>query len=95
MTFLKDLKFEIKDIVLIFGFLGLFYKHDQKQVERYYDLKSMIEKLSYDYHNSKDNKFKLGASINRNDFNYSVLRINNEAILPVSPRVPDRVDNEA
>lgn len=91
MTFLKDLKFEIKDIILILGILGLFYKYDQKQSERYYDLRERIEKLASDYNYSKENKFKLGSYIIPNNIKYITFRIINEAILPSSPKVPERI----
>jgi len=90
MTFFKDLKFELKDLILAGVILGAFYKWDQKQTERFYKLELMIEKLSMDYYNSKDNHFKLGASLKPSDLTYRRVSTKNEAILPQSPKVPER-----
>jgi len=90
MTFFKDLKFEIKDIIILVTILGAFYRWDQKQTERFYKLELMIEKLSIDYYHSKDNHFKLGMALIPSDLTYRHVSTKNEAILPQSPKVPER-----
>lgn len=92
MTFLKDLKFEFKDLILIGAILGSFYKYDQKQTENFHKLEIMIEKLSTDYYNSKDNHFKFTSALKPSDLTYRKLYMKNEAILPQAPKVPERED---
>lgn len=93
MTFFKDLKFEIKDILMLLTILGAIYKWDNKQTENFHRLELMIERLSSDYYNSKDNDFKLNRVIKPQGYNYRDFNLKNEAILPQAPKVPEKEEN--